>query len=203
MYQTQLRNYEVYDLLFSSDSDFKSWAAEQIGQDISNQELSIRLDRGWASVENNAQVTEAFQQFYGVTPSKPALLLYFLDPEKGTYEIEREVAAAIIGGEALSYGLNISRTRAELFASQGVTQQMARAGYADIAREEPLLQDLARIHRFTPLTQTDLEDFFFHEDPEVAKRRATTFNTALAQFSGPTADTGSGFPELLDIRRTV
>jgi hypothetical protein len=131
------------------------------------------------------------------------MLLYFLDPEKGTYEIEREVAAAVVGGEALAYGLNISRTRAELFASRGITQQIARQGYSDIAREEPLLKDLANIHRFTPLTQTDLEEFFFHEDAQITERRARVFNTALAEFSGPVAGTGGGFSELLDIQRTV
>jgi hypothetical protein len=198
----QFRDYNVYGLMFNSTEQFRTFVKQKAQADVSPQELSIRLDRGWAAVQDNQEVREAFSEFYGVRPSDQAMLLYFLDAHKGTQEIEREIAASIVGGEALAYGLNISRTRAELFASRGVTQDVARSGYADIAREQPMLEKLAKIHNYTPLTQTDLEDLFFHEDPDIIKRRAQVFNTALSEFRGPVASS-QGTTELIDIRRTV
>jgi hypothetical protein len=205
-FRNQLRNYEVFDLLFQSEDAFRDFAATQIGFDVSAAEMSRRLDRGFASVvDARPTVEEAFAQFYGVVPTDNALLAYFLDPVRGTSEIENQVAAAIVGGEALAYGLNITRTRAELFASQGVTQQFARQGFADIAREQPLIERLSTIHQFTPLSQTDLESFFFHNDPEIRRQRQQIFETALSQFRGPTARPlgEGGVTELIDIRRTV
>jgi len=206
-YQTIFRSWEVYDSLFSSRAQFRAWAADRIGSDWSAAELSRRIDSGWASVvDNRPQIAEAFQDYYGVVPSDTSLLLYFLDPERGFQQMEKEVATAIVGGEALAYGLNVSRTRAELFAAEGVDQEMARQGYADIAREAPLLGKLARIHNLTPITQTDLEDLFFHENPEVVKRRRQQFEIALNEFRegslGNVSQEG-GLAELLDRRRTI
>jgi hypothetical protein len=203
-YRNQLRGYDVYDLMFDSTDDFRRWAAQKIGDDWSATELSVRLDEGYASVQDHPETAAAFQSLYGVTPTQNSLLMYFLDENRGISEIENQIAASIIGGEAMSYGLNISRTRAELFASRGVTQEMARSGFADVAREQPLLEKLANIHKFTPLSQSEIEDFFFHEDPEVVKRRQRIFDTAVSEFSGPVVgSTQGGAIESLDIRRTV
>ncbi len=205
-YQRQLENAGVFRILFDNQAEFQDYAAEQIGFNVSNTELSFRLDRGFAAVADaRSEMEELFNTFYGVAPTQEAQLAYFLDPERGTNEIENQVAAVLVGGEALAFGLNVSRTRAELLASSGVSQQMARQGFADVARETPVLERLADLHSFTPLSQEDLENFFFHDDPEVTKRRQRVFETSLSSFRsfrGQQEQSG-GFSELVDRRRTV
>lgn len=206
-YQRQLQNAQVFDIMFQSEESFLDFAADQIGSDVSAAEFSRRLDRGFAAVaDNRPEIEDIFSTFYGVAPTSNAMLAYFLDPDVGMREIENQVAAAVVGGEALAYGLNISRTRAELLASSGVSQEMARAGFADIAREQPVLQRLAQLHQFTPLSQQDLEEFFFHEDSGVQAERQRIFDTALSQFRSTSvrpASATSGLTELVDRRETV
>lgn len=206
-YRRQLENAGVYQTLFPNLEAFREFAAQQIGFDVSPQEMSVRIDRGYAAVSDARPEIEAmFSTFYGVTPTPNAMLAYFLDPERGTNEIENQIAAATVGGEALAYGLNITRTRAELLSAQGVTQQMARQGFADIAREQPQLEKLAALTQFTPIGQTDLENFFFHQDPEVMAQRQRIFDTALSSFRSTSVRQSTaegGVTELFDRRRTV
>lgn len=206
-YAEQLRNYNILGTLgLDSTDEFREFAANMIGQDVSVQELNFRLDRGVALARDSADyVKEAFQQFYGIMPTDDALLVYALDPDRGTSIIEDQIAAATIGGEAFNRGLAITRTRAEILRKEGVTADLARQGFADIAQELPVLQRLAQIHRFTPLDQTQLEDFFFHEDAKVAERRYRTFQTAISAFQeggarNPSREGGLG--ELIDPDRS-
>ncbi len=201
-YRTLLREYGVLSYYGATDEDFHSFAATQIGADVSPAEMSRRLDAGMAQViDSGPEVQEAFEQFYGFKPTEELLLLYALDPDRGLREIENQLQTVFIGSEALRYGLNITRTRSEMLAESGISREMARTGFADVARESPQLETLARLHSITPLSQTDLEEFFFHDDPEVLQKRFKIFETALSEFSGgapqPTTRTGS-LVELLE-----
>jgi len=211
-YRSQLREAQVLNFFADSEGSFRKLAADLVGGDVSAAEMSRRIDKGYAAVADAGPIIkETFGQFYGYQPDDAALLLYFLDPDRGTTEIENQVAAVQVGASAYEYGLNITRTRAELLRDRGVTQAIARQGFADVAREEPLFQRLATIHSITPLSQTDLENFFFHEDPGVTKRRKQTFDLALSQFQAGSFGAGvasplnqrGGLTELLDARRTV
>lgn len=207
-YLNQLRNFNIQGTLGLTDSEsFREFAADLISKDVSVQEFNQRLDMGVAMARDTSQeVLQAFQEFYGVTPTEDALLVYSLDPDRGLDIIEDQIASAQVGGEAFRYGLNISRSRAEILRREGVTQDLARQGFADVAQEEPVLRRLAQIHRFKPLSQQELEDFVFHEDQEVAERRRRTLQTALAEFQGGgsfnRARTG-GLGELIERGRTV
>jgi len=204
-YRNLLRDYGVWSFFGTSPTEWNSLAAGFIGTDVSPLEISRRLDEGYAAVVDAAPVVgEAFRLFYGVEPTPNALLLYFLDTDRGSQEIEQQLMTTMVGAEALRYGLNITRTRAELLAKSGVTGQIARTGFADIAREQPLLEQLAKIHRFSPLSQEDLEQLFFHEDPEILGQRRRIFETSLAAFQGPTARQSrtGGLLDLVDLRRT-
>jgi len=207
-YFNQLRNYNILGTLGLDDSEaFRSFAAEMIGQDVSVQEFNARLDRGTALMRDSSEfVQQAFTEFYGAPVSDDALLVYFLDPDRGTSIIESQLASATVGAEAFRYGLNISRTRAEILRKEGVTADLARQGFADIAREQPVLDRLAQIHNTSPLSQLELEEFFFHDDPGVAQRRASTFQTALAAFQEGGARNltrEGGLGELVDRNRAV
>ena len=202
-YRTLLREFGVLGYYGASEDDFRAFSAGQIGADVSATELSRRLDAGVAQiVDSGAEVQDAFEQFYGFRPTEELLLLHALDPDRGLREIENQLQTVFVGAEALRYGLNITRTRSEMLAQSGVSREMARSGFADVARETPQLQTLARLHSVTPLSQTDLEDFFFHEDPKVLQERFKLFETALGEFSGgapaPTTRGGS-LVELVDL----
>lgn len=207
-YYNQLNEARLLPLLgLNTKEAFQGWAAERIGGGVSPLELNRRLDQGIAlAQEAESLVRDTFQAFYGVEPTQEALLLWALDQDAGINEIERQIAATQVGAEAFRFGLNITRTRAELLQSRGITADLARRGFSNVAREDDQLQRLARIHNLSPLSQAELEDFFFHEDPEVAKRRATTFQAALTQFQGTPgaqASRSGGLQSLVDIRRTV
>lgn len=204
-YQSQLRSYGVLGILAPDSTAEKNLFADFIGNDVSVSELNRRLDIGTAIVADMAPTVQtAFKEFYGVEISPDALLTYALDPELGQNVIEDQLAAATIGGEAYRYGLNITRTRAELLRREGVTANIARQGFASVAQEQPMLEKLARIHSFSPLTQNELENFFFHEDPNVGARRARIFTQALADFQGSTASLSrqGGLTEFADLNRS-
>lgn len=207
-YRNQLRHYNILGTLGLNDEEsFRQFAADLIGKDVSVQEFNFRLDRGVALMRDSSEfIQSAFQEWYGAPISDDALLVYFLDPDRGLDIIEDQIATATIGGEAFKHGLNITRTRAEILRKEGVTADMARQGFADVASEEPVLSRLAQIHNTKALTQTELEDFFFHEDAAVAERRYRTFSTALAAFqTGGARNTtqAGGLGELIDQDRTV
>jgi hypothetical protein len=201
-YRNQLRQAGLLGYYGANLDDFRQFAAGQIGGDVSAAEFSRRLDAGVAQVvDAGAEVQAAFEQFYGFSPTEELLLLHALDPERGVREIENQLQTVYIGGEALRYGLNITRTRAEMLQQSGISRELARTGFADVARETPQLETLARLHNLGPLSQVDLENFFFHEDPSVQQERFRIFQTALGEFGGgapqQTTRTG-GLLELVD-----
>jgi len=207
-YLNQLRNYNIQGTLGLTDPEaLQQFAADMIGADVSVQEFNFRLDRGVALMRDSADfVQQAFTEFYGAPISDDALLVYFLDPQRGTDIIEDQIAAAQVGGEAFKHGLNVTRTRAEILRKEGVTADLARQGYADIAREQPVLDRLAKIHQLNPLSQVELEEFFFHENADIASRRNKTFTTALAAFQEGGARNVTregGLGELVDRNRAV
>ncbi len=183
-FKNQLRQFNLMGTLGLMDEDsFRSFASDLIGKDVSVSEFNRRLDQGQALMTDSSEfVQNAFEQFYGTKVSEDLLLAYFLDPDIGLELIEDQLATASVGGAAFRFGLNVSKTRAEVLTQEGVTADLARQGFASIASEQPFLSRLAQIHQFTPLSQQELEEFFFHQDPDVASRRAKSFDTALAAF---------------------
>jgi len=207
-FKEQLRQFNLTGTLgLTNEAAFRNFASGLIGDDVSVSEFNRRLDQGRALMEDSSDfIQSAFEEFYGARVSDDLLLAYFLDPDIGLELIEDQIATAQIGGAAFRFGLNVSRTRAEILRSEGVSADLARQGFAQVAQEEPVLSRLARIHSFTPLSQQELEEFFFHQDPDVAARRARTFGTALAEFQGGggrniTREGGLG--ELVDPNRSV
>ncbi len=207
-YLQQLRNYNILGTLGLEDTEsLREFAADLIGKDVSVQEFNRRLDGGVSLMRDSSEfVQQAFEEFYGVRVTDDAFLSYFLDPELGLDIIEDQLMTARIGGSAFRFGLNVSQTRAEILRQGGVTADLARQGFSDIAREEPVLSRLASIHRINPLSQQELEEFFFHDDPNISQRRNQIFTTSLAAFQEGGARNVSkqgGLGELVDPNRTV
>ena len=145
-----------------------------------------------------------FETFYGVSPTEGDLLTYFLDPTKGVEVLENQIATAQIGGAAMKYGLNITRSRADFLKQYGVTEELAKKGFSEISREKQSLTKLARIHSINPLSDEQLQDYVFHEDTNVAGQRKQIFDTALSEFQAGTTGRFSrtgGLSGLGDTRR--
>lgn len=182
-YYQQFHEFGMYEYI--QPSTFRASAAQLIGNDVSVQEVNSRLDWAFAAVFDNGQeMKDAFRMFYGVELSDQTLAGYFLDPTRGLASIEDQVLTAQVGGEALRFGLSVTRNRADELRRAGITQQLAREGFSDVANEMPVLQKLAAIHSFAPLGQDQLEEFFFHQDPTVGKRRSQIFARSLSEFEG-------------------
>ena len=181
-----LNSYGISDV-FAADgigsSDFMNKISDLVGGDVTAQEFSARLDRGYASVVDNIdEVATQFNDFYGVQIQESDLLAYFLDPSLGIQAIEDQVATAQIGASAQKYGLNISKTQSERLEGYGVTQKLAREGFAEVAREKGSLTKLANIHNIEPLSDKELADYVFHQDSDIAAHRKQIFDTALSEF---------------------
>ena len=207
-FREQLRNFNLLGTFgLGNTKSLQAFAADLIGKDVSVSEFNRRLDAGTSLANDSSEfVQQAFEEFYGVRVSDDAILAYFLKPDVGLELIEDQLATAQIGGAAFKFGLNVSQTRAEILRTEGVSANLARQGFANIAQEQPVLSRLATIHNFTPLSQQELEEFFFHQDPDIAARRGRTFETALAEFQEGGArnlsNTG-GLGELVDRNRAV
>ncbi len=207
-FREQLRQFNLMGTLGLMEEDaFRAFSADLIGSDVSVSEFNRRLDQGQALMNDSSEfVQDAFEQFYGTRVSDDILLTYFLDPDIGLELIEDQLSTAAIGGAAFRFGLNVSKTRAEILRQEGVSANLARQGFASVAQEHPVLSRLAQIHSITPLSQQELEEFFFHQDPDVGARRGRTFSTALAAFQEGGARNISkqgGLGELVDPNRTV
>tara|TARA_R100000278_G_scaffold121499_2_gene105617 strand:+ start:1038 stop:1922 length:885 start_codon:yes stop_codon:yes gene_type:complete len=181
-----LNSYGVADIFADggiSGESFKNKIKDLVAGDVNAPEFSRRLDKGYAAVVDNIdEVSSQFRQFYGTELQESDLLAYFLDPSIGIQIIEDQVATAQIGASAQKFGLNITQTFAEKLEDFGVTEQLARQGFAEAARERESLTKLANIHRINPLSDEQISDYIFHEDSNVAAQRKQIFDTALSEF---------------------
>jgi len=185
-----LNSYGITDIFAEggiTSQNFRDKVATLVAGNVDAIDFSRRIDKGYAQVkESYDQVKNAFEEFYGVTPTESDLLTYFLDPSKGVEVLENQIATAQIGGAAMKYGLNITRSRAEFLKQYGVTEQLATQGFSEVAKEKESLTKLARIHSISPLSEEQIQDYVFHEDTQVAGQRKRIFDTALSEFQAGT-----------------
>ena len=185
-----LNSYGITDVFASggiTGSEFRDNVATLVAGNVDVVDFARRIDRGYAQVrESYDQVKTTFENFYGVSPTESDLLTYFLDPSKGVEVLENQIATAQIGGAAMKYGLNITRSRADFLRQYGVTEELAKDGFSEVAREKESLTKLARIHSISPLSDEQIQDYVFHEDTNVAGQRKKIFDTALSEFQAGT-----------------
>ena len=118
-----------------------------MGTDVSPAEVQMRVQAATAAVQNeDPQVLAQLQTQFGMT--MPTILTHLLDPTVAAPLVKQEYAAATIGAEAARAGVNISYgatgpLSAMGLAAQGVTQNEANLGFANIASQEPAMQSLA------------------------------------------------------------
>jgi len=124
---------------YDQPDDFQSL----IEGDVSNSELNERVQQGYRAVADaDPAVKEQMRNLYGV--SEGQLAAYFLDPQRTAPLLTRQAQAANIAARGLEQGgIQLSGAFAEDLARRGITEQQARAGFAEVGGLGELKQTFA------------------------------------------------------------
>ena len=134
---------------YNSPEDFANF----IANDISPDEIKSRVDLGYASVKNaDPAIVNELKTMYGLDDS--TLAAFFIDPSRTKDAVVRAARAAEVASQARQQaGISLGVSAAELLVQQGVTQEEARTGFAQVAQ----LQELTRpLQGEKPLTEEEL-----------------------------------------------
>lgn len=134
---------------YNSPEDFANF----IANDISPDEIKDRVDLGYASVKNaDPAIINELKTMYGLDDQ--TLAAFFIDPSRTKDAVVRAARAAEVASQARQQaGISLGAPAAELLVQQGVTQEEARTGFAQVAQ----LQELTRpLQGEKPLTEEEL-----------------------------------------------
>jgi hypothetical protein len=111
--------------------------------DVSPSELNERVQQGYRAVADaDPGVKDQMRNLYGVTEGQ--LAAYFLDPQRTAPLLTRQAQAASIAARGLEQGgIQLSGQFAEDLARRGITEQQARAGFAEVGGLGELRQTFA------------------------------------------------------------
>jgi len=197
-YQTIMRNYGIPSSFYAKDSMGRQEGFEKlIAGDVKVPELEQRVILGKERVLNGPpQTKQAFRQFFpSITDDD--ILGYVLDPEKGLQDIKRKVTAAEIGGAAIGAGLSTDLTRAEQLAGYGITGDIARQGYSNIASGLERGRQLSGIYQQSPYNQQVAEQEVFNLEggTEAARERKKLIGLEKSTFGGKTGVTSGALSQ--------
>ena len=139
MYRTVIRSNGLPSGFYDSEDDTR----KLLEGSVSPSEFQRRIQDGYNAVANaDPEVKRQFKELYGVTDSE--LAAYFLDPAKGeTILTTRARAAQIAARGAEQGGIQLTGQFAENLAARGITEQQARAGFAEVGALGELRQTFA------------------------------------------------------------
>jgi uncharacterized protein (DUF1778 family) len=139
MYKTVIRSNGLPSGFYDSEDDTR----KLLEGSVSPSEFQRRIQDGYNAVANaDPEVKRQFKELYGVTDSE--LAAYFLDPAKGeTILTTRARAAQIAARGAEQGGIQLTGQFAENLAARGITEQQARAGFAEVGALGELRQTFA------------------------------------------------------------
>lgn len=118
-----------------------NYLGDLIAKDVSPAEVQQRVTAARTIVDSQDPLLIQQLNEYGL--NKGDIILHLLDPKVASNVIATRVQAAEIGAEAARYGMVAGTDYATQLASMGVTQSEARAGYRNIAAQQPGMQELA------------------------------------------------------------
>lgn len=131
---------------YDETSDFQAL----IEGDVSPSELNARVQQGYRAVADaDPEVRRQMFELYRV--SEGQLVAYFLDPKRAAPILTRQAQAANIAARGFEQGgIQLSGQFAEDLARRGISEQQARAGFAEVGGLGELRQTFAG--------ETDLSD---------------------------------------------
>ena len=168
---------------YSSQADIANF----IGNQNSPDEIKDRVALGYAAVKNaDPKVVAELKTLYGLDDG--TLAAFFLDPVRTKDQVLRAARAAEVASQARQQaGISLGAPAAELLVQQGVTQEEARQGFAQVSQ----LQELTRpLQGEQALTQEELVAGSLGTNAAAAQRVAKTQRRRKAGF-----EAGGGFAQ--------
>ena len=168
---------------YSSQADIANF----IGNQNSPDEIKDRVALGYAAVKNaDPKVVAELKTLYGLDDG--TLAAFFLDPARTKDQVLRAARAAEVASQARQQaGISLGVSAAELLVQQGVTQEEARQGFAQVSQ----LQELTRpLQGEQALTQEELVAGSLGTNAAAAQRVAKTQRRRKAGF-----EAGGGFAQ--------
>lgn len=108
-----------------------------LSNDVSAAELLDRVQLASAnSLMAPPELRQTLQNFYGI--GQGGLTAYFLDPTVAEPLLQKQAATAQIGAEAMRQGVDLGLDTATQLQQLGVTNQMARQGFQQVAGSNEL-----------------------------------------------------------------
>jgi len=210
-YRTILADAEMPAGYYDSTDDF----ANLIGNSVSASELQSRVSTAASALrEADSATLNTLQQYYNL--SQGDLVAYLLDPTRampilegrqtqGQYglnsreELQRQYAAAQVGGMAARQGLEAGQTLSEEIVQQGKTQQAEQA-FAIAGAEAPATQRLGSLYG-EPLDFKDLvkETLSLSGGVEAGKKRRKFASKERAAFGGQSAIDKTSLSRMQDV----
>ena len=153
-----------------------------ITNEVSAQELENRVTMAAAGAfQASQEVRDTFRDYYGIESG--GLTAYFLDPAKALPLLNKQYASAQIGAEAQMQDFAIASGMAERLNEAGITQQEARQGFAQTARQRGFTQG-----RGDTVTQDQLVSGTFMNDEKSKSAIERVQKSRKGQF-----EQGGGF----------
>lgn len=168
---------------YSSQEDIANF----IGNQNSPDEIKARVEQGFAAIKNaDPKVVAELKTMYGL--DEGTLAAFFLDPVRTKDQVLRAARAAEVASQARQQaGISLGASAAELLVQQGVTQEEARTGFAQVSQ----LQELTRpLQGEQALTQEELVAGSLGTNAAAAQRVAKTQRRRKAGF-----EAGGGFAQ--------
>jgi hypothetical protein len=139
MYKTVIRSNGLPAGFYDSEDDTR----KLLEGTVSPSEFQRRIQDGYNAVANaDPEVKRQFKDFYGVTDNE--LAAYFLDPSRGETILTTRARAAQIAARGKEQGgIRLTGAFAEDLARRGITEQQARAGFAEVGALGELRQAFA------------------------------------------------------------
>lgn len=179
-YISTLRKYGLPEGFYDQPEDFQKWLAA----DVSPEEMDQRANTArQAYVDASAEVKDQWQQLYGLTPGDAVAA--FLDEKTAVNLLNKRAQAVSISAEAeraFRGQYQLTATRAEELANEGVSQEQAQKGFSSVASRLPRDQMLARMAGFD-FTQQEAENEVLLNDASAKAERDKIYKAEQGRFN--------------------
>lgn len=184
-YRQLMRNAGLPSGFYDSQEDFTQF----ISKDVSPTELKQRVDIANMATANADAATKSALAQMGISGSD--VTAYFLDPNKATTIIQKQMGTAQIGAAALRNNLEFNQGRAMDWYLQGVTGERAAEGFGAISG---FLGDASKLGKIygEEYNQATAEAEVFGQSGAAGEKRKKLASQERAQFGGATGAARGG-----------
>jgi hypothetical protein len=179
-YISTLRKYGLPEGFYDQPEDFQKWLAADVSPEEMDQRANVARQ---AYVDASPEVKDQWQQLYGLTPGDAVAA--FLDEKTAVNLLNKRAQAVSISAEAeraFAGRYQLTTSRAEELANEGVSQEQAQKGFSSVASRLPRDQMLARMAGFD-FTQKEAEDEVLLNDVKAKQERDKTYGAERGRFN--------------------